>query len=221
MGKFRKVLLIVYGISFSILLAFSSLSCFSQNFTTLVPDGMGMTDNYDFYVFMLNNEGRISYAMASANDTINICPYIVHTPNKLLAKAVIDYEFGHYYNYFSHGEVIKTDTLKQEVQTYCIIDYVYWKTSPDLNKIGYKGDDGSSVEKAIIIKKAITMKEGIAAEYAYLEKELGQRGVDWQPLGQYLIPNSSKYYDVIKVKSINTSEIKYFWFDITKFFGKF
>jgi hypothetical protein len=217
-GKFRKVL---SGICFKLVLAFSSLSCFSQIITTRAPDSIGMTDNYNFYIFWLNNAGRISLAMAFANDTINICPYIIHTQDKSLFIAVTSQEFAHYFNYVSHGEVIKTDTLKQIVETKYLINSDYWKMSPDLKNIVYKGDDGSSIKKAIIIKKATTLKEGIAAEYAYLAKELGRRGIDWKPLGQYLHPFSSKRYDIIKVKIINTNKIRYFCFDITKFFGKF
>jgi hypothetical protein len=117
--------------------------------------------------------------------------------------------------------VIKTDTLNQEVQINYDIDSVYWKTSPDINIFVYKGCDGSSVEKAIIIKKASNMSKGIAAEYAYLEKVLGQRGVAWKPLGQYLLPDFNRHFDIIKVNIINTNEIKYFYFDITKFFGRY
>lgn len=222
MRKIRRVLIVVRGISFPILLAFSSLSCFSQTLTTRAPKGIGMTDNYNFYVFFsLNNENRISLAMAFKNDTIHVCPYIVHATNKFLFKAVTGLELAHYSNYVSHGEVIRTGTLKHEEQPYDYIDSVYWKTSPDIEKIVYQGEDGSSVEKAIIIKKANNLKEGVAAEYAYLEKQLGQRGIEWKPLGQYLHPVSNKHYDIIKVKIINTNEIKHFCFDITKFFGKF
>jgi len=159
--KFNKVLLI--GTYFSLLLAFSSLSCFSQKITTRAPDSVGMTENYDFYVFWLNNEGRESLAMVFVNDTIHLCPYIVDTQNISLFIAVTRQELAHYYNYVSHGEVKKTDTLKQEADTNYLIDSYFWKTSPDLTKIVYKGDDGSSVEKAIIIKKTTTTKEGIAA----------------------------------------------------------
>jgi hypothetical protein len=218
-GKFRKVLSI--GISFKLVLAFSSLSCFSQIITTRAPDSIGMTDNYDFYVFWLNNEGRLSVAMAFSNDTINICPYIVHTQDKSLFIAVTCQELAHYFNYVSHDEVLKSDTLKQEEQIKYTINSDYWKISPDLKNIVYRGDDGSSVKKAIIIKKATTLKEGIAAEYAYIGKELGRRGIDWKPLGQYLHPLSNKHYDIIKVKIINTNKIRYFCFDITEFFGKY
>jgi len=76
------------------------------------------------------------------------------------------------------------------------------------------------MEKAIIIKKVSSMKDGIAAEYAFLEEKLGTRGISWKPLGQYLVPSRNKYYDLIMIEMMNTKEIKYFWFDITKFFGR-
>jgi len=220
MGKLRKVDLFVRVISLIICLAFPSLPSFSQNFTTRAPYGMGMTPNYDYYVLFENDKARISLAVASANDTIFVCPYFVHTPNKALFMAVTGYAIGHYFNFVSNGE-IKVDTLEPKRETKLIIDSAYWNASLDLSRIIYKGHDGSSIEKAIIIKKATSMKEGIAAEYAYLEKALGQRGAGWKPLRQYLLPISNRYYDVIEVENINTSEIKYYWFDITKYFGKY
>jgi hypothetical protein len=182
---------------------------------------MGMTENYDFYVLFINDEARITWGAAFANDSVHICPFIVHTPDKILFKAVTSHELVHYFNYVSHGEVIKTDTLNQAEKADYSINSDYWKTPPDLKIIVYKGGDGSSVRNAIIIKKAGTLKEGIAAEYAFLEKKLGSRGTDWKPLGQYLLPVFSNRYDIIKVKISASNEIKYFCFDITRFFGKF
>jgi hypothetical protein len=221
MEKLRKIFSDCWKHFFLVLLLFSSLSCFSQNVTTRVPNGIGMTKNYDHYVFMLNNEIRTSCAMSFVNDTIHISPYIVNTFSKSLFKAVTTHELAHYYNYVSYGEITKADTLKQDVQTNSYVDPVDWKMPPDLKKIVYKGGDGTSVKEAVIIKKATTLKEGIAAEYAYLDEKLGQRGIDWKPLGQYLNPDYGKYYDIIKVNIIDTDEIKYFCFEITGFFGKF
>jgi len=219
-GNFKNVLPI--GISFKLLLALSSMSGFSQTITTAcLDDSIGMTKDHDFYIFWLNKEGRRSLGMAFANDTINICPYIVNTKDYALFITVANHELAHYLNYVSHGEVIKTDTLKQEMQSKYHFNSYYWEMSPDLKKIVYQGDDGSSINKAIIVKNATTLKEGIDAEYAYLEKELGQRGIDWKPLGQYLHPFSGKCYDIIKVKLINTNKIRYFCFDITNFFEGF
>ena len=215
MGKKRKFLVV----TFSIILTFSSLLCFSQDVTTRPPDGIGITKNYGFYVFWLNNESRISYAISLAYDIenkIRISPYIVHTQNKSLFRAVVIHEVVHYYNFFSHGEIEIIDTLKYNY----LIDSNYWKIPPNLKKIVYKGGDGSSVQKAIINKKATTLKECIGAEYAYLEKVLGQRGIDWKPIEQYLHPDNRKMYDIIKVNIMETNETKFFCFDITKFFGK-
>jgi hypothetical protein len=214
LGKLLKTCSDYWKYSFLLLLLFYSLSCFSQTTTTRAPDGIGMTENYDFYVFLLNNECRLSCAMSFTNDTIHISPYITNTPSKSLFRLVVGHELAHYYNYVLHGEIIKTDTLKY-------VDPVNWELSPDLRKIVYKGGNGSSVREAIIIKKATTLKECIAAEYAYLEKKIGQRGIDWKPLGQYLHHDFSKRYDIIKIKIIDTDEIRYFCFNITGVFGKF
>lgn len=207
------------GISFSIVLTLFSLSCLAQNLTTQIPEGMGMSKY--LYILTVNNQSRAAYAkMNSTNDTIHICPYMLNSDKKLF-KAVTFYEYAQYYDYDTHGEVIKNNTSNQDGEIDYIIDSVYRKTPVDLNKVIYIGGDGSSLEKAIIIKNAKTIKEGITAEYAYIEKELGQRGVIWKPLEQCLVPDYSKYYDVIKVKFLNSNEIRYFWFDITKFFGKY
>jgi hypothetical protein len=219
MEKCRKIFRVVASIIFLVQLVFSSLSCFSQTLTTRAPEDMGMTDGYDFYVFWLNNEARISPAMTFINDTIYMSPYNLKISSELF-RAVGSHQLVHYYNYVSHGEIIKTDTLRQDVQNNSNIDSIHQETSPDLSKIVYRGGDGSSIYKAIIIKRSPTLEEGIAAEYAYLEKKLGQRGIDWKPLGQYLHPDYNKRYDIIKVNIIETNEIKHFWFDITNFFGK-
>jgi len=220
MKKNRKILAIMGCITFSIFLTFFPLSCFSQEVTTFVPEGIGITENYDFYVFSLNNiDGRIAYAISLAYATgienkIRISPYIAETPNRFLFGKVLNHQVAHYYNFSAYGE-IKIDTLIYNFP----IDTNYWKTPPDLKRIVYKGGDGSSIPKSIIIKKATTLKEGIGAEYAYIEKELGQRGVDWKPIEQYLHPDYKKIYDIIKVNIIGTNETKFFCFEITEFFG--
>jgi len=217
----RKKLARVGSIYFSILLTLSSLSCFSQNFTTRAPDGIGMTENFDFYVFWLNNENRmyLSLAMCFPNDTIHISPYNIHKPSDWF-KAVTSHQFVHYYNYVSHGEIIKTDTSILNKKKCVNIDSAYMENALNLKKNVYKGGDGSSIYNAVTIKRAPSLQEGISAEYVFLERKLGQRGVDWKPLGQYLHPANGKYYDIIIVNLIKTNETKFFWFNITDFFGK-
>ena len=101
------------------------------------------------------------------------------------------------------------------------IDPNYWNIPADLSKIVYEGGDGSSLENAIIIRNATTTRDGIAAEYAYIEKKHGQRFNEWKPMGQSTNTQNGSRYDVIiiQITSDNTT-IKYI-FDITEFYGKF
>jgi hypothetical protein len=78
-----------------------------------------------------------------------------------------------------------------------------------------KGMDGSSFEKAIIINKTIEM-EGISAEYDWLK----QHYPNYKNLGQSLVQNKGKSYDILKIKTAS-EETKSIYFDISKFFGKF
>ena len=181
---------------------------------------MGMTENYDYYVFILNDFGVMSLAVASTTDTIHICPNIAKTPNKYMFNVVSSYEHGHFYNFVANGDLIKTDTSLKDARKKFMIDSAYWKTPPDLNRIVYRGFDGSSFEKPIKIKRARSIKESIAAQYAFVEKELGKRGIIWKPIRQYFLYSSKKYYDVIEVEIIKTDEKRYFWFDLNNIFGK-
>ncbi|PHR73621.1 MAG: hypothetical protein COA67_02525 [Lutibacter sp.] len=94
-------------------------------------------------------------------------------------------------------------------------------TNTSIGKIKYSGGDGLSLENAIVILNAKSSRDGIPAEYAYIESVLGRKFTDWTPLGQALINEKGKSYDVITVKETSSNdEIKYY-FDITDFFGKF
>lgn len=68
--------------------------------------------------------------------------------------------------------------------------------------------DGSSFEKAIIAKN-------VSAEYEYVRKVCS----DCQLLGQYLVFEKKKPYDILKLKKPSGEEVSYY-FDISKFFGK-
>lgn len=82
----------------------------------------------------------------------------------------------------------------------------------------FYGGDGSSFEKAIIIK-AKTSSEGIAAEYNYLEKKYGRKYVDWQMIQQSLSYHNKKPFDILKIKYKDKTFNVYF--EISSFFGKY
>ena len=79
----------------------------------------------------------------------------------------------------------------------------------------YKGGDGLSKEKAVIIVGANNEIEGVDAEYDYLESKIGDIEIE----SQTYIGEKDKSYDVLKIKLANgiREEI---WFDITNFYGK-
>jgi len=81
-------------------------------------------------------------------------------------------------------------------------------------KITFEGGDGSSIEKAVIIKGADTLS-GISAEYEYVRKHFPGSKV----LGQRLMNKEPKVYDVIEITDAK-GEKRSVYFDITEFYGK-
>lgn len=91
----------------------------------------------------------------------------------------------------------------------------------ELRKISYKGGDGSTFEKAIIIKKAETMEIGIAAEYVYIQKKQGKIFKKWRPIDSSLEKLNDKYYSTIYIQKISDTTInRKYVFDVTGFYGK-
>ena len=82
--------------------------------------------------------------------------------------------------------------------------------------IRYEGGDGSSVEKAVIIKGAKESQAGIRAEYGYLKKAFP----GYKLRQQSLQAKGGKKYDVLAITTKEGKDLDVF-FDISDFFGKF
>jgi hypothetical protein len=78
----------------------------------------------------------------------------------------------------------------------------------------YKGNDGSSIKRAIKII-ATSEWDGVDAEYNYLGKLFPGYTVQVQ----FLIEDSGHYYDLLVLIN-STGKKTEVWFDITAFFGK-
>jgi hypothetical protein len=76
------------------------------------------------------------------------------------------------------------------------------------------------METAVVIQGATGSRDGIAAEYAYLEKQFGQRNVDWKLKRQSLRHHQGKHYDLMEI-ILKDGSPKEILFDITGFFEKF
>ncbi len=96
----------------------------------------------------------------------------------------------------------------------------YYFKKPNLKNVSYEGGDGSSFEKAVIIKNAKNTRNGIASEYSYLEKEYGKRGTGWIFISQSLERKNENIYDVLRIQNNADNEILIIHFEISDFYGK-
>lgn len=81
--------------------------------------------------------------------------------------------------------------------------------------IQYKGGDGSSIEKAVIILNTKSDVEGVDAEWRYLDSHY--KG--WHLDEQTLIFEKDGQYDIMTIK-LSDGTKKELWFDITNFYGR-
>ncbi|ULC58675.1 hypothetical protein MBM09_12205 [Flaviramulus sp. BrNp1-15] len=86
--------------------------------------------------------------------------------------------------------------------------------------VSFTGGSGLSIEDAVIIKAKNSM-EGIPAEYNYIGKLHGRRGLDWRLVQQSLQHQGKKSYDIIHIQLTSDKKELIYYFDITSFFGKF
>ena len=80
--------------------------------------------------------------------------------------------------------------------------------------------DGSSSEKAIIIKYIGDYEKSIEQEYQYLETRFGIKGKDWNLVRQSLIGKEGKSYDEMIIELLPSKETITLYFDITEPFGE-
>ena len=81
--------------------------------------------------------------------------------------------------------------------------------------IVYEGGDGSSKEKAVVIKGAPNTAAGVRAESDWIRKN----HPGWKKREQSLMSDGNRYYDRIEYTTPQ-GETKTIYFDITYFFGK-
>jgi len=79
--------------------------------------------------------------------------------------------------------------------------------------IKYKGGDGSIKGKAIIILGPNNEREGVDAEFTYIERKCGYFEIE----SQLFINDGNKQFDCLSISSV-TGIIKDLWFDIRAFY---
>lgn len=95
----------------------------------------------------------------------------------------------------------------------------YYSQPTDFSTIEYKGGDGSSVLQSIIII-AENSRDGIAAEYKYLNDEYGQKGESWTLKNQMTDNIDGRVFDIFNIYIHTTDQAISVYFDISSFYGK-
>lgn len=81
----------------------------------------------------------------------------------------------------------------------------------------YGGGDGTQ-ENPLIINHTTTM-QGVAAEYAYLSRQYGTQGVDWECTLQRVGTFGARTVDILSIQIKDGSQ-RQVYFDVTSFYGK-
>ena len=81
------------------------------------------------------------------------------------------------------------------------------------------GGDGSSMEEAVVVNRRSSY-DGICAEYGYISRFCGKKGVGYTLEMQVSQSRDGREYDLLSVKMMD-GEMHEFWFDVTSFYGKF
>ncbi len=87
--------------------------------------------------------------------------------------------------------------------------------SKTLRHISFVGGDGSSCQKAVVIRKAANQAEGVAAEKAWIAWKYPNAKIK----GQAVNGAKNKTFDVLDIETATGNSITV-CFDITDFFGQ-
>lgn len=79
---------------------------------------------------------------------------------------------------------------------------------------------GESAEDPVVISDVSGHFEAIDAEYAFLARKYGMRGVDWQFIRQSLLNVDGRMIDHLEIQLSDGTKVGVF-FDISDYFGKF
>ena len=83
----------------------------------------------------------------------------------------------------------------------------------------YSGGDGNSPQDAVVVN-APSSSIGVLLEYKYIQKQCGEKDVDWRIESQSLLDSAGgKPYDLMAVR-LKDGTTREFYFDISSFYGR-
>lgn len=81
----------------------------------------------------------------------------------------------------------------------------------------FRGGSGESLEDALVIGGVGKQSEGLDAEYGYVSSKHGVKNKEWRLMGQTIVKEHGKIFDVLEIELIPSSEGRIYYFDVSAF----
>lgn len=85
------------------------------------------------------------------------------------------------------------------------------------SKVQFVGGTGESTYDAVIINGIDKQSEGLDAEYHYISQKHGIKNKDWSVIGQTIVKEKDKIFDVIEIRLGGGDGQRIYYFDVTSF----
>lgn len=86
-----------------------------------------------------------------------------------------------------------------------------------ISTVRYAGGSGESAVEAVVIKGVKKKSDVVAAEYQFITQKHGERGSGWSLIGQTVVREENKLFEVIEIKVGDASGRRIYYFDVTEF----
>ncbi|MCF8227342.1 MAG: hypothetical protein K9G58_06165 [Bacteroidales bacterium] len=91
----------------------------------------------------------------------------------------------------------------------------------DYGNISYEGGNGKNYKKAVVIRNADNMNQGMKAIRHYLTETYGKQGPDWVMFSKGQKEQDGREYYLYEIALKDKKRTKIIYFDVTGFWGKY
>ena len=116
--------------------------------------------------------------------------------------------------------------MEKKLSFFIILGIILLPVCTAVAEITYQGQDGTTMDNAVVILGAPNEFAGVEAEYQWLETKFGPENEVWKSGNQGLVSDEDKWFDVLDIEFLQDADgyqagdVVQFYFDITDFFGK-
>ena len=81
----------------------------------------------------------------------------------------------------------------------------------------FHGGSGESLDDAMVISGVSKQSDGLDAEYSFICSKYGVKNKEWRLIGQTIVQEHGKVFDVLEIELISSSERRIHYFDVSAF----